>query len=105
MILKKFKIYFIIAGIFAVAIGSWSARGWYEDGKIVDALERQKKQYEKQADADAKSLEAALTEQEDLRVLYEDLKNDASKISLCTNGGNDFLRLFNRSAIAANPKR
>ena len=100
--IAQFKMYFIIGAILTVAIGSWSARGWYEDGKVVTALEIQKKEYEQQATKDAKSLMAALTEQEELRNAYEGMKNEATKTKLCTNGGTDFLRLFNRGAVAAN---
>lgn len=103
--IKQFKIYFIIAAVISVAIGSWSARGWYEDGKVVTALETQKKEFEKQAAKDAESLMAALIEQENLRNAYEGIKHDAEKTKLCTNGGADFLRLFNRGAVAANSKR
>lgn len=105
VMLQQFKMYFIIAAILGAGAGCWSARGWYEDGKIVEALETQKKEYEKQAEKDAKSLTAALTEQESLRNAYEGIKYEANKVKLCTNGGVDFLRLFNRGAVAANPKK
>lgn len=102
--IKQLQIYFIIVAVIAVAIGSWSARGWYEDGKVVSALNIQKSEFEAQAEHDAKILSEALIEQEAIRTAYEELKNDANKIALCTNGGNDFLRLFNRGAIEANSK-
>lgn len=100
--IQQFKIYFIIGAILAIAVGSWSARGWYEDGKVVTALKTQKKKYEKQAAKDAASLMAALTEQERMRSEFEEIKDEASKVKLCTNDGRDFLRLFNRGAAAAN---
>lgn len=101
----KFKIYIIIAILLSTVIGTWKVRGWYEDGKVVTALKTQKKKYKKQAEIDAKALVLALGKQEALRSAYEGLKYEASKIKLCSNNGNDFLRLFNRSAVAANPKK
>ena len=94
--------YFILAFIAAVAMGSWSARGWYEDGKVVTALEKQKEAYEEQAEKDAVALTSALNKEQAVRLKYRSLQDEANKISLCTNGGNDFLGLFNRSAAAAN---
>ena len=102
---KQFKMYFIIAAVLAVAIGSWSARGWYEDGKVVSALEKQKKEYEKQATKDADALALALDKEQDVRDKYRSLQSEANKVKLCTNGGNDFLGLFNRSTVAANSKK
>ena len=102
--LKQFQMYFIMAAILGAGIGAWSARGWYEDGKIVEALETQKKEYEKQAEKDTATLVKVLKKQEALRNAYEGLKHEASKTKLCANGGTDFLRLFNRSATTANGK-
>lgn len=102
VVIKQFKMYFIIAAVLAVAVGSWSARGWYEDGKVVTALEKQKKAYEAQAEKDAAALTEALNKEENVRKAYRSLQNEANKISLCTDGGNDFLRLFNRGSVAAN---
>lgn len=101
----KFKIYFLLTAFLTVTVGTWKVRGWYEDGKVVTALKKQKKEYETQAELDAKALELALGKQEALRNAYEGLKHEASKTKLCSNGGRDFLRLFNRSATAANAKR
>jgi len=103
--LAQFKMYFIIGAILAAAIGSWSARGWYEDGKIVDALKTQKEEHEKQAVIDAEALRVALGNESSLRLKYRSLKNEASKVTICSNGGVDFLRVFNRSAVAANAKK
>ena len=101
----KFKIYFIIAILSSIVIGTWKVRGWYEDGKIVTALKQQREEYETQAEIDAIALMKALKKQEALRNAYEGLKHEASKTKLCSNGGTDFLRLFNRSAAAANIKK
>ena len=96
------KVYILIGVITSVAIGSWSARGWYEDGKVVTALESQKKAYEKQATIDAIALTAALNKEQKVRIVYRKIKDEANKTELCTNNGLDFLRLFNRGAAAAN---
>lgn len=99
---SQFKMYFLIGAVLAVAIGSWSARGWYEDGKVVTALELQKKAFELQQDKDAVALASALDKEANIRLAYRSLHEQANKTKLCTNGGNDFLRVFNRGAIAAN---
>jgi len=101
----KFKIYFIIAILLSTVIGTWTIRGWYEDGKIVTALKTQKKDFEALARIDEDALAESLDKQEALRNAYEDLKHEADKTELCSNGGNDFHRLFNRSAIAGNAKK
>jgi hypothetical protein len=103
--ITKFKIYIIITILLSTVVGTWKVRGWYEDGKVVTALKKQKKEYEEQADIDAKALIKALEKQEALRNAYEGLKHEAGKTKLCSDGGRDFLRLFNRSATAANPKK
>lgn len=102
---RQYKIYFILIVIVSVAVGSWSARGWYEDGKVVTALEKQKAEYEKQAEKDAAALTHALEKEEKVRIVYRSIQNEANKTDLCSNGGNDFLRLFNRGATAANTTR
>lgn len=100
----QFKMYFLMAAFAGAIIGTWQVRGWYEDGKIVDALKEQQKEHERLAKLDQDALSKSLLKQEALRNAYEGLKNEASKIKLCNNGGNDFLRLFNRSAVEANKK-
>jgi len=103
--IAKFKVYFIVAVLLGTVIGTWKVRGWYEDGKMVDALLTQKEEFEKLAMLDASALTRSLMKQEALRDAYEGLKSEANKTKLCSNGGNDFLRLFNRSAITANEKK
>jgi len=98
----KFKIYFIIAALLSIVIGTWKVRGWYEADLHKDALLEQKKQYEKQARVDAVGLAGALKKERAARRLYRGLRDEANKTELCTNGGNDFLRLFNRGANNAN---
>lgn len=101
----KAKIYIIVAALLGVVIGTWKVRGWYEDGIVKDALIKQRDAYEEQAEIDAEILRVSLNNQNALRLAYRSLQNEANKISLCTNDGNDFLRLFNRGAVAANKKK
>jgi len=96
------KFYILVGLMASVAFGSWMARGWYEDGKVKTALEAQKSEYEFQAAIDAEALTAALNKEEKVRIVYRSIKNEAVKTELCSNGGTDFLRLFNRGAAAAN---
>jgi len=105
VLLAKAKIYLMIAVLAGAVIGTWKVRGWYQDGLVNDALIEQAKKYEALAIIDDEALVKALAEQEQLRNAYEGLKSEANKTKLCANGGNDFLRLFNRSAITSNKKK
>ena len=103
--LLKFKIYFMIAALLAVVIGTWKVRGWYEDGIVKDALLKQKEAYEKQAEIDVAALLVAIDKQQVMRTAFRRIRDEANKTELCANDGTDFLRLFNRGARNANTQK
>jgi len=103
--LTQLKFYLLGAALLGAIVGTWMVRGWYEDGKVVTALKIQKDAFEEQQEIDTTALVKSLAEQEGLRNAYEELKFESTKIDLCANNGIDFLRLFNRGAVAANAKK
>lgn len=95
--------YGIFAALLALAaFGGWKVHDWYTGDKVKDALERAITQANEIAEQDAEILNAGLQSEEKVRTVYIEVHNEASKTELCTNGGNDFLGLFNNAIGAAN---
>lgn len=96
------KVYIFIGLLIGSMFGGWLVRGWYEGDKTKSAIEYAVEQANKQAKKDLiKALQAQQVSQA-LKKNFNQVKQDAQKTSLCSNGGRDFLGLFNKASRAAN---
>ena len=106
MMLKQFKIYFIIAAFLATAYGAWSARGWYEGNKEKEVIEKEVEVFNEQALKDQDELLAIQIELDKYKDDAEKLKGKAYEINkgVCNSPSShaNFNRLYNKAIIKAN---
>lgn len=100
----QFKLGIFIALITFAAYGGWKTHAWYTGAQVKDALEHAIEQANERAEQDAEILMGGLQEEESVRTVFVEVKNEASGTELCTDGGNDFLGVFNNAVGAANPE-
>ena len=96
------KIYILIGALILSSFGGWLVRGWYEGDQVKDAIEFAVNQANKKAKQDLTNALEAQRIETNLRTKFNQVKDNAQKITLCGNSGRDFLGLFNEASKTAN---
>lgn len=92
----------MIALLIGSTFGGWLVRGWYEGDKTKSAIEFAVNEANKKAKEDLKNALQAQQVSQALKNNFNQVKDNAQKVTLCGNGGRDFLGLFNKASDAAN---